>query len=84
MVVAHEPSRICGGGRPTRRAGERANGGSGLAALPTHLTVGPHSLQSRRQGTVRVRFEPTGIICELDVPLTAIEADLTPETNLSR
>jgi two-component sensor histidine kinase len=51
---------------------------------PTHRSFGmrliEHSFVTQLQGTARVRFEPTGLICELDVPLTVIEADLTPDT----
>jgi two-component sensor histidine kinase len=52
--------------------------------VPAHRSFGmrliEHSFVNQLQGTARVRFEPTGLICELDVPLTVIEADLTPNT----
>jgi two-component sensor histidine kinase len=51
---------------------------------PTHRSFGmrliQHSFVNQLQGTARVRFEPTGLICELDVPLTVIQADLAPAT----
>jgi two-component sensor histidine kinase len=45
---------------------------------PTHRSFGmrliEQSFVGQLQGTARVKFDPAGVICELDVPLAAIQA----------
>lgn len=63
------------------RLGWTESGGP-TVQVPTHRSFGTrlieHSFVSQLQGEARLRFEPSGVVCVLDIPLAALKP---PHTN---